>query len=287
MLLVLVIGTRFAYLIVILIKTINGVSVRCFNQNTYLINSANKYGLTIVSIGHIFKLRRPIFAIVLLLLAIPASATSFSQWASQEAEQYLSKYSEKLEAEKGFRSDYKIGNIDPRLNLNKCTLPLDIAFQSNPLERNKNTLKVTCHDQKRWSIFVGATINIYKEVWVASQTLRRGQRVKNADLKRAEIQVNQSRQGYFVNKQNITGMVMRRSIQAGDVFYPGILVPPKIIERGDTVVISALSDTISVRMMGVALSDGKLGQQISVKNKKSARVVRARVVGKGQVTVPM
>ena len=101
------------------------------------------------------------------------------------------------------------------------------------------------------------------------------------------IQINKHRKGFFVNQQNIVGMLIRRSIQSGDVFYPGMLAPPKVIARGDTVIISALSDVISVQMMGTALSDGKLGQQISVRNKKSERVVRATVVSRGRVSVPM
>lgn len=254
----------------------------CFDQY-----SVNKYCLLLISIGYILKVRSAILVLLLLLVATPGSASSFSEWASQEAKQFLEDYSNTIAADKGYRSDFKIGNIDPRLNLAACIKPLSIAFQSDPLERNKNTLKVTCNDQKRWSIFVGATIDIFKDVWVANQTLPRGYRVKASDLERAEIQINQSRQGYFVNKHNIVGMLLRRNIQAGDVFYPGLLLPPKIIARGDSVVISALSDTISVQMMGTALSDGKLGQQISVKNKKSNRVVRATVVSKGKVAVVM
>lgn len=254
----------------------------CFDKHSF-----DKYCLLLISIGHILKVRRAILVLLLLLFATPGTASAFSEWASQQAQLFLEGYSKTIAADKGYRSNYKIGNIDPRLNLTICEKPLSMAFQSDPLERNKNTLKVICNDQKRWSIFIGVKIDIFKDVWVASQTLPRGYRVKKSDLERAEIQVNQSRQGYFVHQRNIVGMILRRTIQAGDVFYPGLLLPPKIIERGDTVVISALSDTISVQMMGTALSDGKLGQQISVKNKKSDRVVRATVVSKGKVTVPM
>ncbi len=254
----------------------------CFDNH-----SVNKYCLLLISIGHILKVRRAILVLSLLFMATPSVASSFSEWASLQAEQFLEDYSEKIAADKGYRSDYKIGNIDPRLNLTICKTPLTIEFQSNPLDRNKNTLKVVCNDQKRWSIFIGAKIDIFNNVWVASQTLPRGYRVKNSDLERAEIQVNQSRQGYFVKPNNIVGMLLRRTIQAGDVFYPGLLLPPKVVARGDTVVISALSDTISVQMIGTALSDGKLGQQISVRNKKSDRIVRATIVSKGKVTVPM
>ncbi|MFD2228783.1 flagellar basal body P-ring formation chaperone FlgA [Alkalimarinus sediminis] len=254
----------------------------CLNKHRF-----DKYCLLLISIGHFLEVRRAIFVLLLVFVASPSTAQPFSEWASQQALQFLEDYSKKIAADKGFRSDYKIGNIDPRLNLAACEKPLEITFQSDPLERNKNTLRLTCHDQKRWSIFVGAKIDIFNDVWVASQTLPRGYRVKKSDLERDEIQINQSRQGYFVNPQNIVGMTLKRSIQAGNVFYPGLLIPPKVIERGDTVVISALSNTISVQMMGVALSDGKLGQQISVRNKKSDRVVRATVISKGKVSVPM
>ncbi|WP_250658456.1 flagellar basal body P-ring formation chaperone FlgA [Alkalimarinus coralli] len=247
----------------------------------------DKYCLLLISIGHFLKVRRAILVLLLLFSITPVNASTFSEWASQETRFFLDEYSQTLASEKNYRSNYKIGNIDPRLNLTKCSTPLSFTFQGDPLERNKNTIKVVCSDKKRWSIFVGAEINIYKEVWVASQTLPRGQRVKKSDLERAEIQVNKFRKGYFVNQQNIVGMLLRRSIQAGDVFYPGLLLPPKVVARGDTVVISALSDTISVQMMGTAMSDGKLGQQIPVKNKKSQRVVRATVISKGQVVVPM
>ena len=52
-------------------------------------------------------------------------------------------------------------------------------------------------------------------------------------------------------------------------------------------VISARSGTIQVRMPGEALSNGTLGQQIQVRNLGSRRVIKARVVGQGQVEVAM
>jgi flagellar basal body P-ring formation protein FlgA len=53
------------------------------------------------------------------------------------------------------------------------------------------------------------------------------------------------------------------------------------------VVISARSGAINVRMPGEALSGGILGQQISVRNLTSQRVIKARVMGPGQVEVEM
>ena len=47
------------------------------------------------------------------------------------------------------------------------------------------------------------------------------------------------------------------------------------------------SGTVNVRMPGEALTDGAPGEQINVRNLRSQRVVRARVVGPGQVEVSM
>jgi len=247
----------------------------------------NKYFLHLIRIGHFLKVHRAIFVLSTLLTALPCQAITFSDWVTGEVGTFLSTYGERLKSEKGYRFDYKTGKIDPRLNLSLCKSPALFSFQSDPMSRNKTTVKVECQDKKRWSIFVGVKVNIFKSVWVASQTLPRNHRITRADLQQDEIQINKSRKGYFDKQSKLLGMRLRRSIQEGHAFYPGLLSSPKVVVRGDTVVISALSKVISVEMLGTAMSDGKLGQQISVKNKKSSRIIRATVIAKGKVAVPM
>lgn len=247
----------------------------------------NKYFIHLIRIGHFLKVHRAILVLSALLTSLPLQAVTFSDWISSEVGVFLKDYSETLKSDKGYRLEYKTGNIDPRLNLLICESPAIFSFQSDPLSRNKSTIKIECKDKKRWSIFVGVKIDIFKEAWVASQTLPRKHRITQSDIDRAEIQINKSQKGYFDNKNKILGMHLRRSIKEGQAFYPGLLSSPKVIERGDTVVISALSQVISVKMLGTAMSDGKIGQQISVKNKKSSRVIRAMVTGKGKVSIPM
>ncbi len=220
-------------------------------------------------------------------MANPSQATTFSDWITAEVNTFLTTYTEKLKSEKNYRFEYKTGNIDPRLNLKPCNSTTKFSFQSDPLTRSKTTIKVECNDKKRWSLFIAVKVNIFKSVWVASQTLPRNHRISEADLLQAEIQINKSRKGHFSKKNKLLGMRLRRSILEGNPYYPELLSSPKVIERGDTVVISALSQVISVKMLGTAMSDGKLGQQIAVRNKKSSRVVRATVMAKGKVSVQM
>jgi flagella basal body P-ring formation protein FlgA len=61
----------------------------------------------------------------------------------------------------------------------------------------------------------------------------------------------------------------------------------EVIRKGDQVVITARSGTLSVRMPGEALSNGGLSEQIRVKNLNSKRVIKAQVIAPGQVEVSM
>ncbi|NEP50997.1 MAG: flagellar basal body P-ring formation protein FlgA, partial [Moorea sp. SIO3C2] len=54
------------------------------------------------------------------------------------------------------------------------------------------------------------------------------------------------------------------------MFY---LEQPLLIKRGDSVVVTARTGTLTVKMPGTALMDGHRGEQISVRNKQSNRVV--------------
>ncbi len=62
---------------------------------------------------------------------------------------------------------------------------------------------------------------------------------------------------------------------------------PILIKRGDAVTITAEGDGLSVKMPGVAMSDGRRGEQIRIKNNNSAKIVDAQVTEPGEVAVPM
>ena len=50
---------------------------------------------------------------------------------------------------------------------------------------------------------------------------------------------------------------------------------------------SARGSSMFVRMPGIALEEGAIGQQIKVRNARSQRTVHARVTAPGQVEVAM
>ena len=103
----------------------------------------------------------------------------------------------------------------------------------------------------------------------------------------AERDVGLLNQGYLTALKQALGKKLTRPLQPDHVIAPTHVQIAEAIRKGDQVVISARSGGMSVRMPGEALSDGIIGKQISVRNQRSNRVVRARVVGPGQVEVAM
>ncbi|MGA4603356.1 flagellar basal body P-ring formation chaperone FlgA, partial [Ectopseudomonas hydrolytica] len=111
--------------------------------------------------------------------------------------------------------------------------------------------------------------------------------VKASDLSMVERDVGQLAQGYLTDPTQAIGKKLTRQLNSDQIITPAHLQVAEVVRRGDQVVISASGGTVNVRMPGEALTDGAPGQQINVRNLRSQRVIRARVVGPGQVEVAM
>ena len=83
------------------------------------------------------------------------------------------------------------------------------------------------------------------------------------------------------------GLVAKRRIKKGDVITPntvGPVEPPVVIKRRQTVVMKIETDGLFVSALGVALSDGKVGEYIRVKgSNRDARIVVGKVMPDGTV----
>tara|TARA_R110001592_G_scaffold138511_5_gene357732 strand:+ start:33009 stop:33668 length:660 start_codon:yes stop_codon:yes gene_type:complete len=190
-------------------------------------------------------------------------------------------------AEKGYRSDFDIGNIDPRFNEKSCTLPLDFSLNRSPLTQANLTVLAECKDQTPWKIYITTKFNVYGNVVYASSTLPRSHTIQRQDLEVKEEAINQHYYASFSNIEDVVGMIAKRSIRHGSVIQANLLQAPKLVKKGDNVVIMASTQGIMIKMRGTAMQDGELGQQISVKNTQSERIVKARVADSGLVSVTL
>lgn len=78
---------------------------------------------------------------------------------------------------------------------------------------------------------------------------------------------------------------MTRPLPAGAVLTPAAIASPRIIQRGDRVLLTADVGGISVRVGGQALMHGTLGDRVRVRNLSSQRVVEGLVLADGTIDI--
>lgn len=235
-----------------------------------------------------------ITALIRLTAALLLLASGYAQAITtpKTIEQSVQRHVGKLLKQHGLinssqqRIDFSVSKIDPNLRLASCSKPLSLKKNGNKL-MGRISIAVRCEGNKPWKIFVPVAIKAYRMVVTAAVPLARNQSLEPELLKLTEKDVSRLNQGYFSSIAEVKGKLLSRSLQLSGILQPNMVIEPIMIKRGDEVMIIAKTGSLSVKSAGVAINDGRLGQQIQVKNKASKRVVMARVISSKQVQVVM
>jgi flagella basal body P-ring formation protein FlgA len=161
-----------------------------------------------------------------------------------------------------------------------ATLPPDARFG----ERVRVVLRMPRADGQitragSAEVVVGAT----RPTWVASRALARQQEIGVGDV----AQRTQRLDGLWVKAlpADVRGMKVTRDVVPGQILLSHMLQPIALVKRGDQVAIAVQVGDLQVSTLGVAGSDGRLGQAIKVTNSDSGKTVVAHVTGRGAVEV--
>ena len=185
------------------------------------------------------------------------------------------------------RTEIRLGQLDPRLRLKACQSPLESFMPSGSRMIGNTTVGVRCPDPGGWSIYVSARIDVFGQVLVARQPLARGSMARASDFERAERNLADLPYGYYTDPATVEGMIARRPISTASVVTPQMLQAPRLIRRGDQVVIIARSGKLTIRSSGKALADGRSGDTVRVEAAGSRRIVDGIVVSRGVVKVTL
>ena len=185
------------------------------------------------------------------------------------------------------RYEIEVNPLDPRLRMPACSRQLDASLEGSGTPIGRVTVRVRCDSSAPWTVFVPATVRLFRDVVVVTRPLKRENVVGEGDVALRERDVGTLTQGYLTALDQVLGMKMLRPTVIDQVLTPQHLEQAEVVRKGDHVVIVAHSGSLSVRMPGEALSKGGLSEQIRVRNLNSKRVIKARVTGPGQVEVAM
>lgn len=185
------------------------------------------------------------------------------------------------------RYEIEVKQLDPRLRMPHCDKDLTASLENSPRPVGRVTVKVRCEGSSPWTVFVPAQVHLFREVVTVVRPLKRDAIVSEGDVALRERDVGLLGQGFLDSLDQAVGQKLVRPTVIDQILTPVHLQQPEMIRKGDQVVISARSGSMSVRMPGEALSDGGFNEQIRVKNLNSQRVIKANVIAPGQVEVPM
>jgi len=185
------------------------------------------------------------------------------------------------------RYEIQVNQLDPRLRMPMCDKELTATLESPAKPLGRVTVKVRCEGASPWTVFVPAQVRLFRDVVTTTRPLRRAGIVEPEDVALRERDISLISQGYLTSVDQAIGQRLTRPMVTDQLITLVHIEQAEVIRKGDQVVITARSGTLSVRMPGEALANGSLREQIRVKNLNSQRVIKALVIAPGQVEVSM
>ncbi len=224
---------------------------------------------------------------LILALTLVFLATAHAEQGSQSHESIAEAVKAYIAQNINLQGEYEASLVplDSRLNLPQCAEPLDVFTTTGLIKAGRTTIGVRCNVQKKWSIFTSAIIKTYQMVVVLSQPIQRGEIITRQHLAIEKRDSSNLREDFVTQIEQVEHKQVTRQLNTGTILSLSHLVEPKLIKRGDKVVISTTKSDFSIRMSGVAMMDGTKGQLITVKNQNSGRIINATVVEPGLVSV--
>ncbi|MEE8058876.1 MAG: flagellar basal body P-ring formation chaperone FlgA [Pseudomonadales bacterium] len=229
-----------------------------------------------------------VFSLLSSLISTPAFSAVDAEQIRATAADFLADHTLELTQQYGSaaRVDYKIDNLDPRLSMADCPQALNAELKSFNRVGHIN-IKVSCQHKTPWSLYIPAQVNLYRPVVSVTTPVAKGSTLSTAILQLQEMDISKLRGTYFSDVKDVAGMQAKRPLQPDKPVLASHLERPILIKRGDAVLVTAHTGNLMVKMPGTALMDGHKGEQISIRNRQSKRVVEARVTAPGQASVIM
>ncbi|GAA0587427.1 flagellar basal body P-ring formation chaperone FlgA [Rhizomicrobium electricum] len=139
----------------------------------------------------------------------------------------------------------------------------------------------------RFWLFAFALILTYPafggvRVVVPNRDIARGQVIAEADMTYTQIN-GQVMAGIATSLGDVVGLETRRTLRAGETLRLSDLRHPVLVAKGSTVTMVFEAPGVVLTATGRAMSEGGLGETVTVQNPASYRQISGIVVGPGQV----
>jgi flagella basal body P-ring formation protein FlgA len=118
---------------------------------------------------------------------------------------------------------------------------------------------------------------------VPARDIARGEVIADSDLTYADVAGSALMSGTVTDLAALAGMQARRMLHAGEAMRTVDVRRPVVVTRGQTVTMTFEAPGVSLTAMGRAMSEGGVGDSVTVQNPASFRMITAIVTAPGQV----
>lgn len=118
---------------------------------------------------------------------------------------------------------------------------------------------------------------------VPAHDIARGETIGEADLTFATVDGAALMSGVPTRIDEIKGMQTRRMLAAGQPFRADDVRRPIVITKGQTVTMQFVAPGVELTAMGRAMSEGGVGDTVTIQNPVSYRMIAGTVVAPGAV----
>lgn len=181
--------------------------------------------------------------------------------------------------------EVSIHSLDTRLRLAHCTEPLDLFWPPGAAHTGQTTVGVQCHGAEPWKIFVRAAISVFDFIAVLSTAVTPGDIVSGDVVTMALMDMSSVRGDAVQELDALIGYQFKRRFPTGRALTKTMVSPPRLIHKGDDVLIVSEAGQLKVRMKGIALTDGAKGTVIEARNVSSNRIIQGLIVSRGIIQV--
>lgn len=196
----------------------------------------------------------------------------------QQVDEYLKEQYDHASAQ----VEIQVRRVDPRLRLTLCNLPLEFSIRDTGSRGGNISVHTRCEGASPWALYIPAEVKILESIIVSSRNIPKGTVLSLADLDTQLRDTSTVANNYVADAERLLGKAAARTIRAGEPLRFSLVIEPIAIKRGDTVVVEAQTGAITVSTQAVALANGRVGEQINVRNLQSERVVRIEIMGPGR-----
>jgi flagella basal body P-ring formation protein FlgA len=194
----------------------------------------------------------------------------------------------KLKAEKqGYSSvEVEVRPLDSHLRLPLCSKPLSTFTPPGGDTLGAISVGVRCSGEKSWTIYARANVSAKKAIPVLARPLPRNSLITQSDIKIVYQPLEFFNQDVITDADDIIGMELTRALNTDSTIKPNYLRSPKVITRGQQVILVSGSHGLEVRMKGKALKDATAGERVNVTNLSSGQKIEGIANTDGTVSVP-